>query len=117
MDIHVSWMLELKVIGTNEEFRALVDEMVASTRKEDGTLDYEWSTSADGRECHLYERYADSAAAMVHLAGFGSKFASRFLKTLQPVRLTLYGRANEEVKNALGAFKPVYMESVGGFSR
>jgi quinol monooxygenase YgiN len=107
----------LKIIGTNEELRALVDEMVASTRKEDGTLDYEWSTCVDGRACHLYERHADSAATMVHLAGFESKFASRFLKILQPVRLTVYGMPNKEVKNALAAFNPVYMEAVGGFSR
>src|SRR3954463_3820367 len=117
MSTHVSWMLELHVIGTKEDFTALVNEMVASTSNEAGTLDYEWSTSADGTVCHLYERYLDSAAAMVHLATFGAKFAGRFLKMLKPIRLTLYGLPSQQVKNALAGMNPVYMRSVDGFSR
>ena len=115
----VSWMLELNVKpGSEKVLRALMNEMVTATRtNEAGTLNYEWSLSADGSVCHLYERYADSAATMTHLATFGAKFASRFLEVLKPVRLTVYGAPSPEVKGALAGFNPVYMEPASGFSR
>lgn len=119
MNTHVCWMLELQVReGRDEDFRALMAEMAAATEAaEPGTLDYEWSLSSDGRKCHLWERYADSAAAMVHAVTFGSRWAARFFDVLAPVRLVLYGSPSAEVRAALAAFNPVVMESAAGFSR
>ena len=78
---------------------------------------YEWSTSQDGHVCHVYERYADSAAVMTHLAAFGEKFAGRFLRVLTPTRIVGYGAPSPEVREALGDFSPVYMNDMGGFYR
>ena len=79
MKNQVSWILELRVQeGRESDFRALMAEMVAATEANDpGTLGYEWSASADGRACHIYERYT-SAAVMTHLVTFGERFAPRF---------------------------------------
>lgn len=119
MNSHVYWMLELEVqAGRESDFRALMAEMVGATQaNEPGTLNYEWSTSADGRQCHVYERYADSAATLTHLRTFGAKFAGRFLQILKPVRLVVYGSPSAAVKEALTGFNPVYLQAVGGFSR
>jgi quinol monooxygenase YgiN len=119
MNTHVCWMLEMQVReGRGDDLRALMAEMASATEaNEPGTLDYEWSLSADGRTCHLWERYADSAAALVHGATFASRYAARFLDVLAPVRLTLYGSPSDEVKAALAAFSPVLMHPVAGFSR
>ena len=38
--------------------------------------------SEAGQTCTVLERYADSAAAMVHMGNFGEKFAPRFLALL-----------------------------------
>ena len=115
----VSWMLELEVLGGREQdFRSLMAEMVSATHtNEPGTLNYEWSTSADGKSCHIYERYVDSAAVMTHLGTFGEKYADRFLEVLKPVRFVVYGSPTVPVKEALAAFSPIYMESADGFSR
>ena len=61
MSHEVCCNLELDVQpGREDELRALMDEMVGAAQAyESGTLDYEWSMSADGTVCHLYERYAD----------------------------------------------------------
>jgi quinol monooxygenase YgiN len=92
--------------------------MVEATEEgEPGALDYQWSTSADGTVCHIYERYADSQAAMAHLANFGARFAERFMTVLAPIRFVVYGNPSLEVQEALAAFGPTYMRSVGGFSR
>jgi quinol monooxygenase YgiN len=119
MNTHVCWMLEMQVReGRDDDFRALMAEMAAATEaNEPGTLAYEWSLSADGRQCHLWERYADSAAALVHGATFGSRWAARFFDVLAPVRLVLYGSPSDEVKAALAPFSPVVMAPAAGFSR
>jgi len=119
MSNHVSWMLEFEIqAGRADALRDLMTEMVDATKtNEPGTLDYEWSTSADGKKCHIFERYADSAATMVHLATFGERFADRFLEILKPVSFVVYGSPNAAVRDALAAFNPVYMQSLGGFSR
>jgi quinol monooxygenase YgiN len=115
----VAWMLELNIQpGREQNLRVLLNEMVAATRaNEPGTLDYEWSTSADGTQCHIFERYVDSAAVLIHLATFGEKYAGRFLEILKPFRFVVYGSPSQAVKEALADFNAVYMQPVGGFSR
>jgi quinol monooxygenase YgiN len=119
MSSHVAWMLNMQVIpGQLDTLRALMAEMSAATEaNEPGTLDYEWSLSTDGTACDLWERYADSAAALIHMATFGEKYASRFLSVLAPKRVTLYGAPNEAVREGLAPFGAVYMAPVAGFSR
>ncbi|HXZ92854.1 MAG TPA: antibiotic biosynthesis monooxygenase [Burkholderiales bacterium] len=119
MSSQVSWMLELEILpGRGGALRKLMAEMVDATKaNEPGTLDYQWSTSADGKQCHIFERYVDSAATMIHLGTFGERFAGRFLEILKPVRFVVYGSPNAAVRGALTAFNPIYMEALGGFSR
>lgn len=111
--------MELQVqSGWEKDFRVLMAEMVTATQSnETGTVNYEWSTSADGKLCHIYERYVDSAAVMTHLGTFDERFAGRFLEVLKPVRFFVYGSPSQEVKDALAGFNPIHMKSVGGFSR
>ena len=115
----ISWVLELDVKdGKVEAFEALMQEMVAATKADEpGALAYEWFVSDDKTTCHIYERYADSAAVMTHLGNFGSKFAERFLDALQPTRLMVYGQPSNEVRAALAGLNPVFMAEIGGFAR
>ena len=119
MNSQVSWTLELEVqAGRENEFRNLMVEMVAAAEaNEPGTLVYEWSTSADGRLCHTVELYADSSAVLAHLGAFGEKFAARFLEVLKPVRFVVYGSPSTDVRDALAAFGPIYMQPAAGFRR
>lgn len=119
MNSNVSWVYELEIQpGREHDFSVLMEEMVNATQaNESGTLNYEWSTSADGKVCHIYERYADSAAVLTHGRIFGERFAGRFLAVLKPVRLVVYGSPSAVVKDALAGMNPIYMQSVGGFSR
>jgi quinol monooxygenase YgiN len=104
--------------GSEQAFRALVKEMVEATKADEpGALAYEWSISADGSQCHLYERYVDSEATMTHLGNFGAKYAERFLAVLAPVTFTIYGSPSAAVKEALAGFNPTYLQPAAGFSR
>jgi len=119
MSKQVYWLLEATITpGELENFKALMNEMVTATRaNEPGTLNYEWSIDTDNQSCHIYERYADSAAAMTHLGTFGEKFAGRFLAVLEPQRITVYGNPNDEVKKALSGFGAEFLAPIGGFAR
>ena len=116
MSEQVYWILE-GTVSDLDSWKALLEEMVAATRNEPGALNYEWTVGADGATCHLFERYADSDAAMVHLGNFGKNFARRFTSLLKTTRFTVYGSPNEAVKKALGPMGVTFMTPIGGFSR
>ena len=118
MDDEVSWLVEVAVKrGELDNLRALIAEMVASTRDEAGTIAYQWYVSSDGSTVHVYERYATSAAVMTHLQSFGSKFAERFFAAVDLTRWMIYGTPSAEVKSALNTFGPTYLGPFGGFVR
>jgi quinol monooxygenase YgiN len=118
MSLTVSWNLQLSVmVGRLDAARALMEEMVASTREESGALGYEWFLSDDGKTCHINERYADSGAVLVHAGNFGSKFAERFLACFEPTGLSVYGDPNAEAKAVLDGLGAVYFGPLGGFNR
>lgn len=115
----VQWVLELNIKeGKYGDFEALMAEMVAATKADEpGAHVYEWFASDDKTTCHIYERYADSAAVMTHLGNFGAKFAKRFLDVLEPTRLTVYGNPSDEARAALAGLNAVVMGEVGGYAR
>ncbi len=93
-----------------------MDELVAATKNESGTLIYEWYFNDENTVCNIYERFADSEAAMTHLGSFGN-FADRFLTTVTPTRLTVFGNPDAAVKEILAGFSPVYLRFEAGFAR
>lgn len=118
MSSTVSWNLQMSVHeGRLNDARDLMKEMVAATEQEAGAQGYEWFLSRDGKTCHINERYADSAAAMVHLGNFGSKFADRFLTCFEPTSLSVYGEPSAEARAALDGFGATYLGWLGGFKR
>jgi quinol monooxygenase YgiN len=118
MSTVVSWNLQLAVRdGRLDDFRTLMREMVESTQAEAGALVYEWFLSEDGKACDLYERYADSTAAMAHLGTFGSQFAERFLACVEPTAFHVYGDPSPEVRSVLSGFGAVHYGWFGGMAR
>jgi quinol monooxygenase YgiN len=117
MSDHISWLLEVEILpGKLDEFRAVARDLIANTEPEPATLDYEWHLSPDNKMAHLFERYADSAAMIAHVEGFGA-FAARFLGACRVTRFSVYGKPSAEAKAALADLSPVYFSQLGGFSR
>ncbi len=119
MENQVYWMLETTVNeGKLDELKVLMAEMIEATKNDEpGTLNYEWSLSSDEKTLHIFERYEDSSATMVHMGNFGSKFAKRFMTCLTPTDFTVYGNPDQTVLKALAPMGAVAMTSIGGFSR
>jgi len=80
MNDHVFWILEADIkAGQLDKLKALMREMVEGTqRDEPRALNYEWFIADDGKSLHLYERYADPDAVMVHRGNFAQKYRERF---------------------------------------
>ncbi|NQW09816.1 MAG: antibiotic biosynthesis monooxygenase [Alphaproteobacteria bacterium] len=119
MTEQVHWLLEVDIKpGQLEAFRALMREMVAATQaNEPDTLNYEWLIDADQKTCHIYERYRDSAATLIHLGTFGATFAKRFMAVTDHKRIVVYGNPNADVTRALDRIGAVYLTPFGGFAR
>lgn len=119
MNEHISWVFELNIKdGQLENLKKLMVEMVDATKtNEPGALNYEWTISEDNKQCHTYERYADSKATLTHLKTFVEKFAGPLMETGDATRFVVYGTPSDEVKKALEGFGATYMTPIGGFVR
>ena len=119
MSKDVFWVLEVAIkTGEMDNFKALMADMIEATQADEpGALNYEWFISEDNETCHLYERYADSAAVLTHLDNFRTKFVKRFMGCVRPSRLMVYGNVTDEARKALNAMGSVHMAPIGGFTR
>ena len=113
----VFWLLTLKVQPDQfTQLKALVTQIVAAVAKEPGTIEYDWSISADHKTLMVVERYADSAAVVQHGKDFGP-FAKEFFAMAKPSHFVVFGAPDAEAKKAIAGLKPVYMKTFDGFSR
>jgi quinol monooxygenase YgiN len=104
--------------GKLDELKDLIQAMSdASQANEPGTLIYEWAISDDKKAAEVHERYADSDAALSHLASFNKNFADRLMALVEPTGMTVYGSPSAALKKELEGADPVYMEVYGGFAR
>ncbi len=113
-EIAMLFEVELKP-GRRAEWDALIPEMVASTREEQGARAYQIFENSDRERVCIFERYADSDAAMVHMGIFGEKFATRLLNLVTPSRFTVLGPASQALVDALTPIGAVVHAPVDGF--
>jgi quinol monooxygenase YgiN len=112
----ISWHVELNVKpGQLGNFRTLTGEMVAVTRSEPGVLSYQRFVSEDGSIIHVYERYADSVAALAHLEAFAKRFAGRFSAMVERKAFTVFGYPSAELTAVLDPFNAIYLKPFGDF--
>jgi quinol monooxygenase YgiN len=116
MGDQISWGVELAVKpGKLDNFLTLTGEMVEATLEEPDTLSYERFVTDDGKFVHVYERYTDSGAALVHLRKFGKIFGERFASMVDRIRFTVFGNPNDELKGLLDGFGATYLRPFGNF--
>lgn len=113
----VTYLLKLEVkSGQLAEFKAVMSDLVEATKREPGTLMYEWYLGEDGQTAHILERFEDTAAYLTHGEGF-APFAERFLGSVTILSFTVYGDPDAEAREALAGVSPTYMGPLGGFRR
>jgi quinol monooxygenase YgiN len=103
--------------GKMDNFKQVVAKLVAETKKEPGTLEYEYTTNNEENTVDIIERYRDSNAVIAHVTQTFPKYAKEFLENARPGRVVVYGSPSDEVKKALKDFNPVYFAAFNGFTR
>lgn len=116
---NVFWTFKVAIKdGELDKLKDLIREMSdGSKANEPGTLIYEWTISEDEKSGEVHERYADSDAALRHLASFNDNFADRLMVLVEPTGMTVYGSPSAALKKELEGAGPVYMDVIGGFAR
>ena len=84
---------------------------------EPDTTNFEFSVNSAHDEVHVYERYTNSAQALLHMKAFGDLFGADFMGLLTPVKVVAYDFPTDELSQALTALSPVKMTSFQGFCR
>ena len=115
----VSWTITCSCNPDSfSEITALAAKMTEYFQSnEPDTTNFEFSASAAHDEVHVYERYSNSAQALLHMKAFGDMFGSDFMGLLTPVKVVAYGFRSDELSSALSALSPVKMTSFQGFYR
>ena len=117
MTDNVYWVLRAEVGQQGvRPIQELAKRFCEQTKQEHGTLDYEWSFNADQTQLHVYERYADSAAALTHIQNVGP-LLPEFMALTQNIRFEVYGEVSEEIKGALSELDVQYFQIFEGFHR
>jgi quinol monooxygenase YgiN len=117
MSGQICWHVEVVIKpGRFESFRTLTGEMVESARRELGILSYQRFVSEDGNTVHIYERYADSAAALTHLGIFAKDFAEPFQDMVERKCFFVFGYPTAELKEALDRYGAIYFKPFGDFA-
>lgn len=91
--------------GKLDAFERIAQEMVAGSRKEPGTLGYEWFLSADGKRCRLFETYTDGNAVLAHFNGpVVQELVPRLLGTASLAGFEVYGDPGPKAAEMLAGF-------------
>ncbi|MEM8499700.1 MAG: antibiotic biosynthesis monooxygenase [Pseudomonadota bacterium] len=113
---NIGWIVEAKIKqGKREEFKAIVDEIVAETKKEGGTLNYQYYVSDDG-DVLVYERFADVQSAHIHITNWDN-FAERWIEAAPATRMVHLGNLPEELTERHATLAPKLLIPFGGFAR
>ncbi|WP_170334199.1 antibiotic biosynthesis monooxygenase [Ruegeria arenilitoris] len=114
-DVHWSIVMSINE-GMEDNVVPLLTRMSDATMtNEPDALIYEYMRSGDA--VHIYERYANNAAAMVHMGNFGSNFADDFFATFTVESIAVYGPAEDDLKEVFADAPAVYLEKIAGFAR
>jgi quinol monooxygenase YgiN len=92
--------------GNLNPFKEIAQAMIASTKKETGTLAYEWHFSSDNNHCRLLETYKDQAAVKIHEQGEAVKLIPKLLESASLKSFDVLGDPGPEATKsfkALGA--------------
>lgn len=113
---HIGWIVEAKIKeGRRDDFKAIVDEIVAKTQDEGGTLTYKYFVSDDG-DVLVLEQFNDVESAHIHITNWDN-YAERWLEAAPGTRMVHLGNLPEELRERHGALAPKLLKPFAGFSR
>jgi quinol monooxygenase YgiN len=118
MKADIYWLCTFRVKPEDfPAFKAVVAPLVAETRKEDGSMAYEYHVTDDHSMIHILEHYRDSAAVVHHVTQTFSRFAEAFTALASVESFVVYGTPEPEARQILDGFGAVYVPPFDGFTK
>lgn len=112
----IGWIVEAKIIqGKRQEFEMVVKEIVEQTRKEGGTLNYQYFVSDDG-DLLVYERFSDIESAPTHIRNWDN-FSERWVAAAPATRMVHLGNLPDDLRTRHAALAPKLLKPFHGFTR
>ncbi len=99
--------------STLTEFKRTVAEAQDLTRREPGTLRYEWFFNDDQTVWVVHEEYADSAAVLAHIGNLGDVFG-KLLETGGGCSFEVFGSPSSELREAVSGLDLTVFTSFQG---
>lgn len=113
---NLGWIVEAQIAeGKQAEFKAVVEEIVAATRAEGGTLNYQYYVADDGAVL-VYERFANVDSAHTHISNW-DRFAERWLAAAPATRMVYLGDIPQDIQDRHAAVGPKVYKPFNGFAR
>jgi quinol monooxygenase YgiN len=102
----VRFVVSLKINeGKLDAFEALTKAMISASRKEPGTLGYDWYLSADRTRCRLVETYRDESAVLAHMTGAAVRdFVPKLIEVSSVNGFEVYGDPGAKATEILAGF-------------
>jgi len=118
MDKHVIFMISTRIAPADfEEFKGVVERLVADSSSEKGTLTYEYCASEDHSRITIFERYLDAAAATSHVTDTYAPYAEDFDRLTQNETFFVQGEVTPELERCLQGAPVIYLTPLVGFDR
>jgi quinol monooxygenase YgiN len=99
-----------------EQFKALIDKIVAASSEEPDTLTYEYVVNAERTAIHIVERYR-MAGVLPHVEETFAPYAAQFLAFATIDKLFVYGEPTAEIRKKLDGFGAIYFAPFAGFTK
>ena len=96
-----------------DEFKKVAAQALEITRGDAGTLQYDWFLSADETVCEVHEVYADSDAALAHMAGLGALVGS-LIELGGGIQIDCFGSPSQALLEAAAALSPTLYSYLQG---
>ncbi|MCW6004345.1 antibiotic biosynthesis monooxygenase [Micromonospora sp. CPCC 205371] len=103
--------------GRFEELEHVVGQLVAATREETGSIAYDYSADPSRTTVRVFEAYASSRDAELHMTQTFSRFADDFSACADLVDFVVYGEPEPALKSMLDQQNCVYFAPFEGFLR
>ena len=114
----IYWVCLFKISPDNyPAFQKVVAPLVQETRKEAGSMAYEYFVTADRSMIHIVEHYRNSEAVVHHVTKTFNKFAEAFTAIASVQSFTVYGSPETDAREILDSFGAVYAENFDGFTK
>jgi quinol monooxygenase YgiN len=114
MTENIYWTIDATIKdGHLAALKSHVAKMVKLTATEAGALDYDFWLNEDETRLFIYERYANSEAAIAHLQNVGPHLGP-FLEAVDMQPIVILGHLSSAGKEAFAAFKATHTSFLAG---